>query len=309
MSKIVGIGANVCDTLITIPYYPPEDTKLRAGSVTQSGGGPCATGLVAAAKLGAGCAYIGTVTDDGAGVFLKNDLEKYHVSTEFLTTVCGCTSFSSYIWLSERDASRTCVFHKGNIPAWSLNEKQREAVRSAGLLMIDGNEMQAAYEAVKIAKESGTRVLYDAGGLYDGIEKLLPYADILIPSEEFALGHTGAASAAEAAKKLYFMYSPEIVVITQGSEGGILYDGTQITEYPAFCVKAVDTNGSGDVFRGAFAYAMVNGFDFYRACIFSSAVSALKCTRLGARDAVPSFDEAIEFLKERNVNEFKENME
>lgn len=309
MKKIVGIGANVCDMLITIPHYPSEDTKLRASSVIQSGGGPCATGLVAAAKLGADCSYIGTLTDDGAGVFLKNDLEKYNVSTELVTTVGGYTSFSSYVLLSENSASRTCVFHKGDIPEWSLNDEQKIAIKSAELLMIDGNEMKAAYEAVKIAHENGTKVLYDAGGLYDGIEKLLPYTDILIPSEEFALEHTNTKNAEEAAKKLYSMYSPEVVVITQGSEGGIMYDGTDIREYPAFYVDAVDTNGSGDVFHGAFAYAVVNGFDYYRACIFSSAVSALKCTKIGARNAVPTLCEVENFLKERNSNEFKENME
>ena len=53
MIEIVGIGANVFDTLFAIEKYPREDTKMRADSVKQSGGGPCATGLVAAAKLGA----------------------------------------------------------------------------------------------------------------------------------------------------------------------------------------------------------------------------------------------------------------
>lgn len=51
--------------------------------------------------------------------------------------------------------------------------------------------MSGALEAVKIARENGTKVLFDAGGLYDNVECLLPYADILIPSEEFALGITG----------------------------------------------------------------------------------------------------------------------
>lgn len=309
MKKIVGIGANVCDTLITIPHYPSEDTKLRASSVIQSGGGPCATGLVAAAKLGAECAYIGTLTDDSAGMFLKDDLKKYGVSTELVTILRGYTSFSSYVLLSDDSASRTCVFHKGDIPEWSLNDNQKEAVKSAELLMIDGNEMKAAYEAVKIAHENGTKVLYDAGGLYDGVEQLLPYTDILIPSEEFALGHTNTTNAEDAAKKLYLMYSPEVVVITQGSEGGIIYDGINIREYPAFYVDAVDTNGSGDVFHGAFAYAAVNGFDYYKACIFSGAVSALKCTKIGARNAVPTLDEVKKFLKERNIDEFEENME
>lgn len=302
MINIVGIGANVCDTLFTVSNYPVEDTKLRAESMTLSGGGPCATGLVAASKLGASCAYIGNLTDDNAGKFLMEDMKKYSVSTDFVTVLKGYTSFSSCIWLSKDSAARTCVFYKGDIPALKLNEGQQKAVADAEILMIDGNELKAAEEACEIANANGTKVLYDAGGLYDGVEKLLPYADILIPSEEFALGHTKAQNAADAAKILFEKYSPEVVVITQGKKGGIIYDGNKIEEYPAFLVDAVDSNGSGDVFHGAFAFAVTNNMSYNKACIFSSAVSALKCTKVGAREGTPTYDETIEFLKEREIN-------
>ena len=302
MNNIVGIGANVCDTLITVPNYPKEDTKLRADAVVQSGGGPCATGIVAASKLGEKCAYIGTLTDDSAGKFLMADLEKYGVSTEFVTINPGFTSFSSFIWLSKESTSRTCVFHKGDIPEWRLNEEQEKAVINAKILMIDGNEMNAALQGVKLAKKNKTKVLYDAGGLYAGVENLLPYSDILIPSEEFALGHTKAENAKDAAKNLFDKYTPEIVVITQGKKGGIIYDGKEIKEYPAFLVDAVDSNGSGDVFHGAFAFCVASGYNYYDACVFSSAVSALKCTKIGARNGVPTYNETVKFLKERGIN-------
>ena len=302
MSKIVGIGANVCDTLFTVPNYPKEDTKMRADSMKLSGGGPCATGLVAASKLGGECAYIGNLTDDNAGKFLAEDMEKYNVSTDFVNVIGGCTSFSSCIWLSKDSAARTCVFYKGDIPALVLNDKQKKAIADAKILMIDGNEMDAAEEACKIANETDTKVLYDAGGLYVGVERLLPLTDILIPSEEFALGHTGATTAEDAAKILFEKYSPEIVVITQGKKGGIIFDGKEVKDYPAFLVDAVDSNGSGDVFHGAFAFAMDMGYNYYDACVFSSAVSALKCTKVGAREGVPTLAEVKDFLKERGVN-------
>ena len=302
MSKIVGIGANVCDTLFTVPNYPKEDTKMRADSMKLSGGGPCATGLVAASKLGGDCAYIGNLTDDNAGKFLAEDMERYNVSTEFVNIIKGCTSFSSCIWLSKDTAARTCVFYRGDIPALVLDDKQKKAIADAEILMIDGNEMDAAEDACKTANETGTKVLYDAGGLYVGVERLLPLTDILIPSEEFALGHTGAKTAEDAAKILFEKYSPEIVVITQGKKGGIIYDGKEVKEYPAFAVEAVDSNGSGDVFHGAFAFAMNMGYNYYDACVFSSAVSALKCTKVGARTGVPALAEVKEFLKERGID-------
>ncbi len=302
MSEIVGIGANVFDTLYTVDNYPAEDTKMRANAVKVSGGGPCATGLVAAAKLGANCAFIGNLTDDNGGKFLKADFEKYGVSTDLIKIKSGFDSFCSCIWLAKESASRTCVFFRGNVPPAEIGTQETDAIANAHVLMVDGNDMEAAIEGAKIAKENGTKVLYDAGGLYDGVEKLLLYADILIPSEEFAIGHTKAKTIRDAAKILFQKYSPEIVVITQGKKGGILFDGNELKEYPAFLVDAADSNGSGDVFHGAFAFAVTKNMSYEKACVFSSAVSALKCTKIGAREGVPTYDETIEFLKERGID-------
>ena len=297
-NEIVGIGANVFDTLYTVGKYPTEDTKMRADSIKICGGGPCATGLVAASKLGANCAFIGNLSDDNGATFLKADFEKYGVDTDYIKIIPGYETFCSVLWLSKETASRTCVFFKGNIPPTELDEQTSKAISEAKILMVDGNDMDAAIKGAKIAKENGTKVLYDAGGLYAGVENLLPYADILIPSEEFALGHAKTENAEDAAKILFEKYSPEIVVITQGKKGGIIYDGRTLESYPAFLVDAIDSNGSGDVFHGAFAFAVTNNMDYKKACVFSSAVSALKCTKVGAREGVPTYDETINFLKE-----------
>ena len=65
-------------------------------------------------------------------------------------------------------------------------------------------------------------------------------------------------------------------------------------------VDAVDSNGSGDVFHGSFAFAITKNMSYKEACVFSSAVSALKCTKFGSREAVPTYEETINFLKENN---------
>ena len=298
MSKIVGIGANVFDTLYNIPTYPTEDTKMRATASKTAGGGPVATGLVAAQKLGEDTAYIGTMSDDNGGKFLKEDFEKYGVKTDFIDIKSGYRTFASVLWLCADTTTRTCVFDKGDVPPLELNEAQKQAVKDAEILMVDGNELDAAVEAAKIAQDSGTKVLYDCGGLYEGVERLLALTDIMIPSEEFSLGHTGCKTAEEAAKKLYETYKPEVVVITQGKRGGILYDGKEIISYPIYPAVVVDSNGSGDVFHGAFAAGVARGFDYLKCCHFSSAVSGLKCTGVGARESVPDFDTTKNYLKE-----------
>lgn len=298
MSKIVGIGACVMDTLYNVPNFPKEDTKLRATGSKPAGGGPVATGLVAAEKLGEHTAFIGVLSDDNSGAFLVKDFEKYGVETGLIEVKSGYRSFTSVIWLSAETTSRTCVFDKGDLPPLELNEAQKQAIRDAEILMVDGNDMAAAIEGAKIARESGTKVLYDCGGLYEGVEKLLALTDIMIPSEEFSLAHTGCDTAEMAAKKLYETYSPEVVVITQGKKGGIVYDGKTVVAYPIYPAVVVDSNGSGDVFHGAFAAAVAKGYDYEKCCHFSSAVSGLKCTGVGARESVPNFDTVKSYLKE-----------
>ncbi|MEE1023827.1 MAG: carbohydrate kinase family protein [Acutalibacteraceae bacterium] len=298
MSKIVGIGACVFDTLYNIPSYPKEDTKLRATASKTAGGGPVATGLVAAQKLGVDTAYIGILSDDNGGKYLIEDFQKYGVKTDLVEIKSGHRSFASVLWLCTDTATRTCVFDKGNLPPLMLNDVQRQAIRDAELLMVDGNEMDAAIEAAKIARENGTKVLYDCGGLYEGVEKLLSLTDIMIPSEEFALCHTGCTTAEKAAKKLYEDYGPQVVVITQGKRGGIMYDGENTVSYPIYPAVVVDSNGSGDVFHGAFAAAVVKGFDNIKCCHFSSAVSGIKCTGVGARESTPDFETTMNYMKE-----------
>ena len=289
------------DTLIHVPFYPNEDTKMRAESSRLAGGGPTATALVAAQKLGEQTAYLGVLSDDNGGSFLRKDFEKYGVDVEKIQIKSGYRSFTSVIWLSKESASRTCVFDKGNLPPLVLDETQKQAICDASLLMVDGNEMDAAVEGAKLARENGTLVLYDCGGLYEGVERLLPLTDIMIPSEEFALGHTGCKTAEEAAQKLFELYQPRVVVITQGSKGGILFDGKKMKSYPVYKVEAIDSNGSGDVFHGAFAAGLVKGFDFETCCCFSSAVSALKCTGVGARESAPDFATVKQFMEENGT--------
>lgn len=298
MKKIVGIGACVMDTLVTVPQYPEEDTKLRAENTKQAGGGPTATGLVAAAKLGESAAFLGVLSDDGVGSFLKGDFEKYGVGTENIRFLPGYRAFTSTIWLAKDKATRTCVFDKGNLPKLELNEAQAQAIRDASVLMVDGNELDAAVAGAQIAHESGTKVLYDCGGLYPNVELLLKETDYMIPSAEFAKKHTHTDTLEDAAKTLLSWYRPEFVVITDGKNGGLYADENGMRHYPAFPVDAVDTNGSGDVFHGAFAFGLCHGFDPQTCCLFSSAVSALKCTGIGARESVPSYEKTINFLKE-----------
>lgn len=298
MAEITGIGANVYDTLVKVPSFPVEDTKSLVEAVVTSGGGPTGTGLVAAAKLGASASIIAVLSNDAGGKFLLDDYKKYGVNTDFVDVRDG-ESFSATVILNSEAGTRTCLLNRGTLPKLKLNDVQIAEITASKVLMVDGNEMDAAVQAAELASHSGTKVLYDAGGLYPNVERLLPFVNILIPSAEYARGFTKKTDLEEAAQDLFHRFHPEVVVITDGANGGVLFDGKKSVRYPAFPVNVADSNGAGDVFHGAFAYAVTRGWDYEYCCIFSSAVSALKCTKVGARPGVPYLADVEAFLQKR----------
>ena len=282
MKKVVGLGACVLDTLISCDSYPAEDKKQKAESIFLSGGGPVGNALVVMSKLGVKAEVIGGFGSDNAGKYLLDDFKKYGVGVENATVVEGATSFTSYIVLAKDKASRTCVFDRGSVPD-EPNFLQLSALDNADVLHLDGNYLECALAAAKYAKEKGAKVSLDAGGLYAGIERLLPYVDILIPSAEFALGLTKKSTIEAAMYALNEKYSPEILVITDGSNGGYYMQNGQAVHYESVKVKAVDTNGAGDTFHGAFVAAYCEGKTIEKCCEFASKVAAYKCTQIGAR--------------------------
>lgn len=304
MSDIVGIGSTVYDTLMVTDGFPVEDTKMQTIKTIIQGGGPCATALVAASKLGISCEYMGTLGNDTYGTFMLEDFKKYEVGTDSIIIKSNCVSFHSFVILNSKNSSRTCIWNKGSIPALHPDEINRTAIKNAKVLHLDGHQLDAAIEGAKIAKANGVKVSLDAGGVYPGIEKLLPLVDFLIPSEEFARKITNKDDAKKAALSLFTQYKPKFVIVTQGSKGGFIFDGVEYTNYESFKVDAVDSNGAGDVFHGAFIAGYVKGMDVFKAAKFASAVAALKCTKVGARMGVPTFDDTIKYLRGYGYNEF-----
>lgn len=305
MYEVIGIGSVLFDTLMLADGFPTEDTKLKSSMTKQQGGGPCATALVAISKLGTSAAYLGTVGDDMYGQLIMKEFEKYQVGTEEIKEKKGCISANSFVLLNTVNATRTCIWNLGTLPPLQENEINLEMLKQAKILHLDGHQLETAIFAAKKAHEFGVKVSLDAGGTYPGIERLLPLVDILIPSEEFALKMTGCDRAEDAIKILQERYSPEILTITQGKSGGILYQEDTVIHYPAYPVNAVDTNGAGDVFHGAFLVGLSRGMEPFSCACFASAVSALKCMKVGAREGVPSYEEAINFLKIQGGSEYE----
>jgi len=95
---------------------------------------------------------------------------------------------------------------------------------------------------------------------------------------------------------------PRIFVETVGEEGSYTVTADERFHTPAFQVDVVDTTGAGDVFHGAYIVGLLHGWNVRQVALFSTAVSAIKCTKLGGRAGIPGFEGTLAFLQERGIH-------
>lgn len=301
MSNIDFVSLGFCsnDYLCLLPEIP-LDNKVQMLTHLVQGGGPAATSAITAARLGLSSAFIGIAGDDEPGKWIKRDFESENVSTKGMVIRQGCNSAVAYCWVDEPTGKRSVAWTRGNLPELTAEEVDLELIRHAKVLHLDGHNPKAALAAAKEAQKHHVIVNLDAGTLRDGVKELLPYVTLFITSELFARQY---ARCDDPEKALHVLAEngSEVTGVTMGDKGSLLMgrDG-KVIHCPAFSVKAVDTTGAGDVFHAAFAVRYLETKDLFECARFASAVSALKCLKLGGRTGIPSREEVDRFLASHN---------
>jgi sulfofructose kinase len=163
---------------------------------------------------------------------------------------------------------------------------------------LDGHDTAAAALAAHWARQAGIPVFADVDNVYPEVEALLENVDYLIASRQFPERLTGEADLLRSLPALRRRYACRVVGVTLGREGALAWDGRQFHPASAFRVDAVDTTGAGDIFHGAFVYALLQGWPLDRQLEFSCAAAALNCTALGARGGIRSVPEIERLIRE-----------
>ena len=294
MLDCVGLDFHCVDLLLRIKNMPSfkEHRHTQVLNFDIQGGGPVSTGLVAMAKLGAKVGYVGNVGDDHWGNVILSEYKKYGVDTSHIVVEKGTTSPCVVVLVEVETGERVFMILPSNLPPPKLAEAEKEYVLNSKMVFLAGNG-HTMVEAAKIAKEASIPVLVD-GLATGGLER---FVDIAICGEEHAYAVTNTNDSLKAVEKLS-KNGYRIVGITLGSKGSIFKTEGKIVKQKAFKVKVVDTTGAGDVFHGAFAYGIIQGWDVQKTAEFASAVSALKCTKLGGRAGIPTLEEVLTFIEE-----------
>jgi ribokinase len=254
--------------------------------------------MVAVSRLGGRAAYVGKLGDDAFGRFVVEELEKDGVSAEHCVISRGGSARFAFVLVDREKGTRTIIWSQKGVSALEEREVDWGSVLSTRVLLLDEHEPVASVAAARAAKKSGIRVVLDAEKVSAVTRELVKLADTVIVPARFAFELTGEGTVEGAAGRMARELGGTVVV-TAGVEGAFYADGAERFHQPAFRVDVVDTTGAGDVFHGAFAFALLHEWNARERTEFSSAVAALKCRKLGGRAGIPVLRETLAFLAER----------
>ena len=228
-------------------------------------GGSAANTIIGAAQFGASCYYSCKVANDEMGQFYVQDLKANGADTNLDASKLPEGITGKCLVMTSSDAERTMNTFLGITTDYAISEIQEDALINSDFLYIEGYLVtgESGRNAMKQAKQIAeanqiktaltfsdpSMVKYFKSEMQDVVGTGV---DLLFCNEEEAMLFTDTKTiedAKEALKKYAKTY-----VCTLGPQGACLFDGSQYIDIAPVPTKAIDTNGAGDLFAGAFLY-------------------------------------------------------
>ena len=308
MLDMIAVGEVLID--LTQTGYSGQGIPLFAAN---PGGAP-ANVAVAAARLGASCAFVGKVGRDGFGAYLRRVLEENGVNSAGVRTGEGATTLA-VVSLSP-EGERSFQFLRGADRELTPKEISLEGLKETRVLHFGSVSLtaeparSATLCAVQEARQLGKLVSYDPNyraALWSSQEEAvawmrrpLPMVDLIKLSREELPLLTGTEEL-ERGAELLAGQGIRLVLVTLGA-GGVFYRWQGATgTIPGIPVAVADTNGAGDTFLGAVLSRLVRrgpGLlerlgtgELEEILAFANRAAALTCSRSGAIPAMPTLSE------------------
>ena len=312
MGKIVALGEVVSDI-----YRGDEISDVELGFVARPGGAP-ANVAVAASRLGAEAAFVGSVGEDLFGDFILRALESEGVDTSGVGRQPQPTRTSLAFVEIEKCGDRAFTFYRSSPAADELlapEDVTEKLVSGASFVnfgsipLIREPVRSATHRIVDLADELDVPVAFDVNfrehlwespdAAREAIDPLFDRSRIVKLSGDEISPLLGTESAEEAAEMLLDR-AAALVFVSLGPDGAFYASKEFSGSVPAFEVEAVDATGAGDAFLAAVLVHLSgeawNEERVREATVRGSAAGALACTGYGAMGPLPTKDELESFM-------------
>jgi sugar/nucleoside kinase (ribokinase family) len=298
---VVGVGENSVDTILTLEGLTHGGgRKARILSRERALGGQVVTTLCTCASLGLRAAYVGVFGEDDDGRFAREELARRGIDTAGAVTR-PCVNRQAVI-LVEPGGERQVLWSRDSALVLEPPQLPTDLLTSARLVHVDAVDVAAACEAARLARAAGALVTCDIDTVDADTAALVETVSHPILAAHVPAALTGDADVERAVRALGQRHGGPMCV-TLGARGAVLFAEGRLHRVAGWPIDAVDTTGAGDVFRGAFIAAVLEGQAPSDILRFANAAAAVSCTRAGAVGGVPTRAEVETLLLQEQAPE------
>lgn len=277
--------------------------KNNYNNATYNTGGPASTAASVVAKYGSNVDFYGQVGRDVYGNYTYETMKSERINMDHVNRSNNIMTPFGFIAVDEATGERS-IFSVRDPKDTKI--ENIEYKKGYDIILTDG---KYAKDTLKLMKENPSAIsIIDAGRINEKVISVCEEVKYIICSEEFANGVTGLKinDDYENNKKAFNKLKERFpnawgITITIGAKGYICEENNGVVIKPAYesGMKTIDTNGAGDIFHGAFTYALANNYEYLDALEFANITASLSTTKKGGRKSVPELEDVKKVMKQK----------
>lgn len=293
LKKIVVVGSSNTDMVVKANRLPVPGETVLGGNFMMNPGGKGANQAVAISRLGGNVTFI---TKTGNDLFGKQSVEMFdeeRINTDYIFSDAHHPSGVALIMVDTNGENCIVVASGANGTLSPADiDKARNIIEGADILLMQLEvPIETVEYAAKLASEKGVKVILNPAPAAFLPNSLLKCLYAIIPNKTEAEMLSGIKvtdwDTAKQAAEIISAKGVDNVVITLGSKGALIKDGSTFHEIPVERINAVDTTAAGDTFCGALCVALSEGLHIINAVAFANKAAGITVTREGAQCSIP----------------------
>ena len=318
--RIFVVGSFVMDVIATTERIPPSGQTIYGKEFHMAPGGKGANQALQCARLGADVTMMGCVGDDLFGEMLLETPRAAGVDISRVIVHKGVTSGVGHVTLevTEHTAQNRIVVIPGANQTLTVDEvawvKDEIGTYDMVLLQLE-IPLEVNRAVARWAKEAGVPVMLNPAPATELDDELLSLVTYLTPNEQEAsmethlpLGTDEQGPKKDDLQKIaaaLWGKGVENVIITLGGSGSAVVEADSIRYIP--CVQmphVADPTAAGDSFVGALSVGLSVGLTRDQALAFANHTAAITVSRMGAMPSLPTLEEVVALMRERDYQGF-----
>lgn len=301
MIKVLSIGHASYEIYVQVDESVKENTKTRFVNKIACGGGVAANIAYMLGKWGVSSTFAGVVGNDVFGNRIKKDFESIGSDTRYIETSFDKDTTISFVMVnSANKGARTLL----NVADEYVKLTHFDFDFQPDMIIIDGHDPYASKSTLErfpkaLSIMCADRFVPDVVDLAKRSEYMICSLNFAEEATKIKIDFNNTTTLVKLYDDLRKKFDHQNVIVTMGEKGTLYQLDNQIKISPSIKVNEVDTTGAGDIFKGAFAYSIIQDRDLEKAIKFGNIAAGLSLGTIGTRLSIPKLDE-VKKIYEKN---------